>query len=184
MPGQEDLIMKKTNTNLIILFALLFLALFLIPNKCFIVDNTNSRIVNVISKAEFETYKAIEVSAYNTTESQTDDRPCESASGIDLCLNDFDEFDWFEPFDHLPKDGWRSHSMGAIACPEYYPFYTEEKILFQFEFDDQGDYYICLDRMAKKYRDDEYYDILFNTRESALEFGRKYNQRVHVYRIE
>jgi len=134
----------------------------------------------------FEMTEAISVSAYNLLEEQTDNTPCLSASGIDLCNHDFEEFDWYEPFDHLPDDGWSHHSMGVIACPSYYPFYTEEKILFQFEFSDMGHYYICLDRMGEEYRDKEYFDVLIrgkNAKQKADEFGRKYNVDVKIYEL-
>jgi len=54
---------------------------------------------------------------------------------------------------------------GALACPERYPFYTIAKI--------QGRFYMCVDRMAKKYRDKDVFDIWMPSRKQALDFGKQ-----------
>lgn len=57
--------------------------------------------------------------------------------------------------------------IGAIACPPVYPFGTKVII--------GEDEYICSDRMNKRYREAEvpHFDILMETREQALHFGRQ-----------
>lgn len=54
---------------------------------------------------------------------------------------------------------------GAIACPSRFPYGTKVEY--------EGRVYTCEDRMAKRYRDGNYFDIWMPTREEALEFGRR-----------
>lgn len=81
-----------------------------------------------------------EVTAYNATEAQTDDRPWETASG--KTVNRF-----------------------TAACPSFIPFGTMIEV--------EGRKYVCHDRMNKRYRDDWYIDIIKDTKEEALSFGRQ-----------
>lgn len=81
-----------------------------------------------------------EVTAYNATEAQTDDRPWETASGV--TVNGF-----------------------TAACPSYLDFGTIIEI--------DGKEYVCEDRMNKRYRDGEYYDIIKPTKRQALAWGRQ-----------
>jgi len=55
---------------------------------------------------------------------------------------------------------------GAIACPSKYEFGTKINIVGLGEF-------ICEDRMNKRYRDGEYFDIVMFDKNEANEFGRK-----------
>jgi len=55
--------------------------------------------------------------------------------------------------------------IGDIACPRKYPFGTKVII------DDI--IYTCTDRMAEKFRDGNYFDILMLNRQSAINFGRQ-----------
>lgn len=54
---------------------------------------------------------------------------------------------------------------GLIACPSRISFGTEIEI--------KGKTYTCGDRMNKRYRDKEYYDIIVENKEIALQFGRQ-----------
>jgi len=54
---------------------------------------------------------------------------------------------------------------GAIACPIKYEFGTKIKVA--------GKIYTCEDRMAKKYRDGEYFDIYMESGEEAGNWGRR-----------
>ena len=54
---------------------------------------------------------------------------------------------------------------GAIACPTKYDFGTKIKV--------NGKTYTCEDRMAKRFRDGEYFDIYMHSQEEALSFGRQ-----------
>lgn len=54
---------------------------------------------------------------------------------------------------------------GAIACPAKYKFGTKIEV--------EGKIYTCEDRMAKRFRDGEYFDIYMNDINKALQFGRK-----------
>ena len=91
-----------------------------------------------------------EISAYNTTGSQTDNNPCESASGINICgLED------------------------VVACPAYLPFFTIIEI--------DGVKYECLDRMNKRYRNGNFFDISFDKDvKNAVQYGRK-TKEVKIY---
>ena len=54
---------------------------------------------------------------------------------------------------------------GAMACPSKYDFGTKIKV--------NGKIYTCEDRMAKRFRDGEYFDIYMHSQEEALSFGRQ-----------
>jgi 3D (Asp-Asp-Asp) domain-containing protein len=54
---------------------------------------------------------------------------------------------------------------GAIACPSKYKFGTKIEV--------EGKIYTCEDRMAKRFREGEYFDIYMNDINKALQFGRK-----------
>jgi len=54
---------------------------------------------------------------------------------------------------------------GAVACPSKYDFGTKIKV--------NGKTYTCEDRMAKRFRDGEYFDIYMHSQEEALSFGRQ-----------
>lgn len=54
---------------------------------------------------------------------------------------------------------------GIAACPDRYPFGTIIEIA--------GEKYECLDRMNKRFRDFEHYDIWFTSKEKAIQFGRQ-----------
>lgn len=54
---------------------------------------------------------------------------------------------------------------GTIACPIHLPFGTEVEI--------KGKKYTCNDRMGKRYRHDNYFDIWVPEKEIAIEHGRQ-----------
>lgn len=54
---------------------------------------------------------------------------------------------------------------GAMACPSKYDFGTKIKV--------NGKTYTCEDRMAKRFRDGEYFDIYMYSQDEAIEFGRQ-----------
>lgn len=53
---------------------------------------------------------------------------------------------------------------GAVACPSRYSFGTKVKI--------DEKVYVCEDRMNKRYREKNYFDIWMESKEKAYEFGR------------
>lgn len=95
---------------------------------------------------EVETIYA-EVTAYSSSEDETDSEPLVMASG-DIVYD------------------------GAVACPARYEMGTRIII--------QGKTYTCLDRMHKRYRDGNYFDIWVTSKEEAFEFGRQ-QLIIHVY---
>lgn len=54
---------------------------------------------------------------------------------------------------------------GTIACPSRFAFGTKIEI--------DGKTYFCNDRMAKRYRDGNYFDIWVDDTEEAIRFGRQ-----------
>ena len=54
---------------------------------------------------------------------------------------------------------------GAIACPSKYSFGTQVQI--------GDDKYFCADRMNKRYRDSEHFDIWVESKEKAFAWGRR-----------
>ena len=77
-----------------------------------------------------------EVSAYTSSEDETDDTPFITASGVRV-------------------------RSGVVACPQKLEFSTEIEI--------EGLVYICEDRLNKRYRDQEVYDVWMSSKELALE---------------
>lgn len=65
---------------------------------------------------------------------------------------------------HLTASG-KNTRVGTIACPSRLSFGTEVHI--------EGIVYICEDRMNRRYRDREVYDIWFETKVEAYQWGRK-----------
>lgn len=81
-----------------------------------------------------------EVSAYSAEVGQTDERPRETASGIEV-------------------------REGIIACPSRYEFGTKVEVL--------GKIYQCEDRMNRRYRSGNYFDVFFEDTDEAWNFGRQ-----------
>lgn len=54
---------------------------------------------------------------------------------------------------------------GTIACPSKWPFGTRVEI--------EGRLYTCEDRMNKRYRESEHYDVWLPSKDEALEWGRR-----------
>lgn len=54
---------------------------------------------------------------------------------------------------------------GAAACPRFLDFKT--KIIID------GKLYICHDRMAERYRDGNFFDLWFQDRDNAIQYGRQ-----------
>lgn len=81
-----------------------------------------------------------EITAYNATESQTDNTPDIVASG-------------------------KKTKVGMAACPSWLKFGTEIKI--------NGKKYVCEDRMHQRFRNGKYFDLLVETHDEAIQFGRK-----------
>jgi len=107
----------------------------------------------------FETF---EVSAFTSSPEETDSNPCGTASGVDICEAYQNESFSFE------NKTW--HGWGIVACPPGYPFGTEFWI-------EGVNVFVCLDRMAERYRDGNYLDIYMgegaDAKKRAKEFGRK-----------
>jgi len=55
--------------------------------------------------------------------------------------------------------------IGAIACPAKFEFGTKIKV--------QDKIYTCEDRMNKRYRYSNHFDIFFETKDEAIKFGRR-----------
>lgn len=54
---------------------------------------------------------------------------------------------------------------GAVACPTRLPFGTRVEFA--------GKVYTCEDRMSKRYRDGNYFDIWMETKDEAVEWGKQ-----------
>jgi len=54
---------------------------------------------------------------------------------------------------------------GTIACPSRWPFGTRVEI--------EGQMYTCEDRMNKRYRETEHYDVWLASKDEAWEWGRR-----------
>lgn len=80
------------------------------------------------------------VTAYSSSEDETDDRPWEMASG-------------------------RTVYDGAIACPSRFEFGTQVLIGERI--------FTCEDRMAKRYRDGNHFDIWLGSKGEALQYGKQ-----------
>lgn len=73
---------------------------------------------------------------------------------------------WGDPFETASGERVRE---GVLACPARYEFGTIVEI--------EGREFECLDRMNKRYRDGDYFDIWMEHKEMAREWGR---QKVEV----
>lgn len=62
---------------------------------------------------------------------------------------------------------------GTIACPGNLPFGTKVEIL--------GEKYICNDRMAKRYRDGNYFDVWTEKTSDAIQWGRQ-QQEIKIFK--
>lgn len=60
----------------------------------------------------------------------------------------------------------------TAACPEFLEFGTEIEV--------EGKKYVCEDRMNKRYRSGNYFDLLAFSYDDAIEFGRQ-NKVVTIY---
>lgn len=103
---------------------------------------TYVRVAEAIEKPVYQTVETLhaEISAYTSSEDETDDTPTITANG-------------------------ETTGPGTIACPSRYKFGT------LIEIEDR--IYKCNDRMAKRYRDTNHFDIWFETKREALIFGRQ-----------
>ena len=107
------------------------------------------------------------ITAYTSSVEETDNTPCLSASGVDLCHNIADSMEKYG-YDVFSADG-------VIACPKKYPFGTivgiPKKLDGGLSYYDE---YICLDRMNSRYDGEERFDIYFGgpeNRQKALNWG-------------
>lgn len=64
---------------------------------------------------------------------------------------------------------------GAVACPSRYHFGTMVRI--------EGKQYVCEDRMHRRFRDGNYFDIWLSDKKEALSFGRKH-VKVIIYHAD
>lgn len=55
--------------------------------------------------------------------------------------------------------------VGMAACPSWLEFGREIKV--------DGKQFTCEDRMARRYRDGNYFDILVESKKEAMEWGRR-----------
>jgi 3D (Asp-Asp-Asp) domain-containing protein len=63
---------------------------------------------------------------------------------------------------------------GSIACPSRYEFGTRVEYA--------GKFYTCEDRMNKRYRDGNYFDIWMADSVDAVNFGVKKNETIKIYK--
>jgi len=63
---------------------------------------------------------------------------------------------------------------GSIACPSRYAFGTRVEYA--------GKFYTCEDRMNKRYRDGNYFDIWMAESVDAVNFGVKKNETIKIYK--
>ena len=119
------------------------------------------------------------ITAYTSSVEETDNTPCLSASGVDLCHNIADSMEKYG-YDVFSADG-------VIACPKKYPFGTivgiPKKLDGGLSYYDE---YICLDRMNSRYDGEERFDIYFGgpeNRQKALNWGIQ-KLKVKVYFLQ
>jgi len=117
------------------------------------------------------------ITAYTSSVEETDNTPCLSASGVDLCHNIADSMEKYG-YDVFSADG-------VIACPKKYPFGTivgiPKKLDGGLSYYDE---YICLDRMNSRYDKEERFDIYFGgpeNKQKALNWGVK-TLEVKIYK--
>ena len=67
--------------------------------------------------------------------------------------------------DHGTTASGKKAEGNIIACPSRYEFGTIVEI--------KGNEYICEDRMNKRYRSGNYFDILMETKKEAFKWGRR-----------
>ncbi|PIT90208.1 MAG: hypothetical protein COU22_03465 [Candidatus Komeilibacteria bacterium CG10_big_fil_rev_8_21_14_0_10_41_13] len=97
------------------------------------------------------------VTSYNSHPSQTDDSPCITASGLDVCER------FKEGAEDIVATNFRYLPFGTkIEFPDLYP----------------GKVFIVEDRMNRRYT--KTFDIWMSDYQTSREFGRKYT-RVYVY---
>ena len=99
----------------------------------------------------FSTVTAM-VTAYTSRVGETDDTPCISASGVNICLNGN-----FYKYETKSISTTTIEYIRIIACPKKYPFKTIVEI--------NETKYICLDRMSLKHPDR--FDIYMGQGEEA-----------------
>jgi len=111
------------------------------------------------------------ITAYTSSVEETDDTPCLSASGHNICNLP----DWvIQKMNDKGVNPYLSHT-GIIACPKEYKMGSNV-------FEIQGQKYICLDRMNSRYDGQERFDIYFGMdRQGALNFGRQ-TLEVKIYK--
>ena len=111
----------------------------------------------VTNESDLYSFEAV-VTAYTANEDETDSEPCIASSNYNIC--------------HLHDE----HIMIA-ACPAHLPYWTIVII--------GDDEYVCLDRMAKRFRNGNYFDLFFgqgkDAYDKAIQFGRQ-NKMVEVRR--
>ena len=99
------------------------------------------------------------ITAYTSSPEETSGDPCMSASGVDLCQRPIIDNTGNDLFVYVVPDL-------VLACPSKYEFGTMVRI--------ENDFYICLDRMAKRYQNGNYFDIYYGMdKKGALEFGKQ-----------
>lgn len=113
-----------------------------------------------------------EVSAYTSSPDETSGDPCISASGDNICELFYD---------------YISVGLEIMACPEKYEFSTRVSFVGGTIDGMFGNWayerhFICLDRMNKRYRDGNYFDIYFGMdKQGALDWGRRKNVEIKIY---
>jgi len=140
--------------SLVILIFAIFIAIFCLPKIsswafCDIdtisLFNKVQQIVSFNAKPEIKTIK-LYVTAYSSNEDETDDSPCISASGYNLCQHD---------------------AENVVAC-NFLPFGTKVK----FPQLDPDKIYTVVDRMHERFN--SRMDIWMDSKTKAKEFGIKY----------
>ena len=128
------------------------------------------------------------ITAYTSSVEETDNTPCLSASGVDLCkLIKGQEILWIDNLVGSIATTTGIATDKIIACPKKYDFGTivgiPKKLDGGLSYYDE---YICLDRMNSRYDGEERFDIYFGgpeNRQKAMEWGVQ-KLKVKVYFLQ
>ena len=142
------------------------------------VEDFKERTKPEVAPEEVEAFEIItaEITAYTSRPEETSGDPCISASGANICKD----------YNFLINQ--EKALLRIAACPIRYEFGTRIEIVVGIDevFGAEiVEYYVCLDRMNKRYQDGNYFDIYMGQGEEAyqraMEWGRQKNVSVKIY---
>ena len=124
-----------------------------------------------------------EISAFTSSPNETSGNPCIAASGRDICIIHQMNKDLIEKnsqkYGKFYSDGdfpSSFYSLGIIACPTKYKMGENVFVI-------EGKKYICLDRMAKRYRQGNFLDLYMGRGEEAYNKAIQYGRRTLEVKI-